>query len=171
MVAESLVASEDPDQLVDPIVVGGHVVVGDRPVVTEAVLRLALEIIWAEAQRDAAPMVGTAAEHSRPPPPKLRAGTDGVGLSLDLPATVARVELAERTEFGGGSPARRRVRRHEHRRVLRGVPFAARFEHDHARARVGERMGSHTATRARADDADVVYGPGLNAARGWRLLH
>jgi len=50
LVREALLAAEDPDEPVDLVVVRCDVVVGDRPVVAEAVPTLALEVVRPEAQ-------------------------------------------------------------------------------------------------------------------------
>ena len=68
IVRQALVAAEDADERVDPVVVRLHVLVGDRPVVAETVEALAPEVVGTEAQRDAAPVVRAAAEHPRPEP-------------------------------------------------------------------------------------------------------
>jgi hypothetical protein len=74
IVLEALVAAEDADQVVDAVVVGRDVLVADRPVVAQPVVRLPLEVTRAEAQRDAPPVVGAPAEHAPAPPVEARAG-------------------------------------------------------------------------------------------------
>src|SRR5207249_4918466 len=96
MIAQPLVASEQTDQTIDAVVVRLHVLVADRPIVAESIERLPLEVVGAEAQRDAAPVVRAAAEHAGAPPAELRAGRGGVRRAVGLPAAVTRVEFAER---------------------------------------------------------------------------
>src|ERR1043166_233237 len=60
-----LVAAEDADQAFELLVVGFDVVVADRPIIAEAVKGVGLEVARAEAQRDATPVVGGAADHPR----------------------------------------------------------------------------------------------------------
>ena len=158
LVAQSFVAAEEADEVIDAVVVRLDVVVADRPVVAEAVEALAPEVVGAEAQRDAAPVIRAAAEHAGAPPVELLAAAHGVRLAVDVPAADAGVELAERAAARGGAAPRRGPRGHEHLRVLRRVPLAARLEHDDVRAGLGEHVGGHAAARARADDADVVVG-------------
>src|SRR6266700_601425 len=76
--------------------------------------------------------------------------------AIALPAADAGVELAERALLRGCPAPRRLVRPGQHGRVLGVVPRPAGFEQDHARARQRQRIGGHTAARARADDAHVV---------------
>src|SRR5437762_4878095 len=114
LVRQILMAAEEADQPVDPIVVRCNLPIRDRPIVAESVPRLPLEIARAEAERDAPPVIGAAAEHPRPPPEKLRPWRDGVRLTFDLPAPVARVELSKWTSFRPRASARGRIRRQEH---------------------------------------------------------
>src|SRR5262245_50989136 len=99
MVAQPFVAAVQTDQLVAPIVVRLHVVIGDRPIVTQAVDALAPEVIGPESKRDAPPMIGASTEHAGAPPTELRPRSGGVRLTVDLPTAVTRVELAEWTSL------------------------------------------------------------------------
>src|SRR2546425_11996408 len=90
-----------PDQPVHAVVERRHVLVADRPVVAQAVAGLTLEVVRPEAQGNAAPVVGAAAHHPRPPPAEAGAGRRGVRLALDVPPADAGVELAERALLGG----------------------------------------------------------------------
>src|SRR5215831_18943569 len=101
-------------------------------------------------------MVRAAAEHSRAPPAELRARRARVGLAVDLPSAVARVELTERTPVDRRAAVRRRVVRDEHLRIFRREPAWARLEHDNARPGFRENVGGHAAPRPRTDDRDVV---------------
>src|SRR5205814_8732986 len=96
LVGEVFLAAEDPDQPIDLVVVGRDVLVGDRPIVAEAVSALALEIVRPEAQGNAAPMVGPAAHHAGPPPVEFGARRPGVWLAGDVPAADTSVELPDR---------------------------------------------------------------------------
>src|SRR5205814_8903944 len=109
LVGEVLLTAEDPDQPVEAVVVRCHVVVGNRPIVAEAVPALALEVVRPEAQGNAAPMIGPAADHAGPPPAELGARCPDVGLAGNLPSADAGVELAERALGGGSATARRLV--------------------------------------------------------------
>src|SRR5438270_13748107 len=97
VVAEPFVASVQPDESVDPIVIRLHVFVADRPVVAESVDGLASEVVGPEAEGDSAPVVRPAPEHPGAPPIELRAWRARVRFTVDLPPAVARVELAEGT--------------------------------------------------------------------------
>src|SRR5690606_16729755 len=153
------VGAEDADQVIDLVVERLEVVVADRPVLAEAVAALALEVPGAEAQRDAAPVIGPAADHPGTPPVEAGARCGGVGLPLDVPAADAGVVFTEwalrrRTAAPVGLP-----RPGEHRGVGGVVPRTAGLEDAHVGAGLGEFIGSHTAAGARADDHDVVGVP------------
>src|SRR5207237_7782188 len=63
LVGEGLLAAEDAGQPVGLVIVGRDVLVGDGPDVAQAVAALAREIVWSEAERDPAPVVGTTSDH------------------------------------------------------------------------------------------------------------
>ena len=137
------------------VVVRLDVVVGDRPVVAEAVDALAAEVVGAEAQRDAAPVVRAAAEHAAAEPAP-RAVADRVGLALDVPAAEAAVVVAERLLVAAPAARRRVVVPREHRAVLGRVPHRPALEHHDVGAGLGQHLGGGAAAGARSDDADVV---------------
>src|ERR1700730_3779081 len=119
-----------------------------------------LEIVWAIAQRDAPPVIGTTAQHARPPPIEaaciLFAGTH-IGFTRHLPAAIHRrvVEakwLVRRT----GSPKRRHIRRAEHGRLGFGGVFAAGFEHQDFRTVHAEGISRLATGGAGGDPDDVV---------------
>ena len=95
LVRQVLLRAEDADQPIDLVVVRLQIVVGDRPVVAQAVERAAPEIVRPEPQRDASPVVRAAADHPRPEPLPGVAGRVRVGLPLERPASERGVELAE----------------------------------------------------------------------------
>ena len=182
LVRDAFHRSEDPDEAIELVVVRLDLVVGDRPVVADAVEAAALEVVRAPAQRDAPPVVGAAAEHPPAKPVERGAPRLRVGLALDVPAADAAVELAERLGRRGGAAARRIVRPRRHLRVLGGVPHPAGLEHDDVGAGLAQHLGGHAAAGAGADDADVVgfgltddlHGTSLspNLSRFWgKVLH
>ena len=156
LVRQAFHRAEDADQAIELVVVRLDVVVGDRPVVAEAVEAAALEVVRAHAQRNAPPVVGAAAEHPAAKPVELRARRLRVRLALDVPAADAAVELAERLVRRRGAAPRRVVRPRRHLRVLRRRPTSAGFEHHDVGARLAQHLGGHAAAGAGADDADVV---------------
>src|SRR5882762_9095929 len=97
MVRQIVVVAEDPDQLVDAIVVWSEVRVADRPIVTKPIATLRLEILGAESKGDASPVIGAATDHSSPPP--LEVGALGVGerLALEVPSADAGIEFTNGT--------------------------------------------------------------------------
>ena len=166
IVRQPFLAAEDTDERVHSIVEGLHVLVGDRPVVAEPIEALPAEIIGTEAQRDASPVIGAAAEHPRPEPVERAARTVGIGLALERPAAKRRIELSELLFLGRRATARRVVRPLEHVRLARRVPHRPGLEHDDIGARLGEHLGGHPAAGAGADDADVVKRTAANDLHG-----
>ena len=156
MIAQALDAPEQADEVVDAIVVGRDIVIADRPVVAQSIARLPSEIIGAESEGDASPVVRASAEHARAPPRELVARRDDVRLAGDVPAADASVEFAERFRLRGLAAPRRRVRGHQHLRIACGVPRAPRLEERDLRAGVREHVRRHPAAGSRADDADIV---------------
>ena len=142
------VCTEDPDEPVDLVVVRFDVVVGDRPVVAEAVKSFPLKVVRTEPQRDAAPVVRPPAQHSRPEPVERVSGCRRVRLALDRPAAQRAVELAELPFRDGRASTRRIVRPFEHRRIGRRVPHGTRFEHDDVGAGLSQHHGGHAAASA-----------------------
>ena len=105
--AKAFVRAGDADEFFGFVVPGRHFVVGDGPVEAEAVELLRLEIVIGETQRDAAVVIGAAAEDARAEPAEFFARGDGVGFAGDIPiavgsAPVAPLLLAE-VGFGVGA--------------------------------------------------------------------
>ena len=156
LVFQPLARAEQPDHLVELVVVGLDVVVGEGPVVAQPVAAAPLEVPGTEAQRDAAPVVRASSEHARPPPEELLALGHRVGLALQVPAAEATVELPERLQAGAGAPPRGGVGPGEHRAVLGRVPHRPCLQERHPRAALGEHLGRHAPAGPRAHHADVV---------------
>jgi hypothetical protein len=156
IVRACLEAAEDADQAVHPVIVRLEVVVADRPVGAQAVETVPAKVVRPETERDAAPMVGAAAQHPGAPPVELGSRRPGVGFTFDLPPADAGVELAEGPLPDRGAASRRLVRPAEHRPVGRVVPRRPRLEQHDVRPGLGEDICRHAAAGPRADDADVV---------------
>ena len=150
------VRAEDADQLVDLVVVRLDVIVGDRPVVAEAIEALAAEVIRAESQRDAPPVIGPPAEHARAEPVELAARRRRVRLTLERPAAEGAVEFAEMPLGRRRAAAGRVVAPRVHEGVGGRVPHRPRFEHDDVGAGLGQDHGGHAAAGTGPDHADVV---------------
>ena len=129
IVGQPFIRSEQADVAIDAVVVRLEVVVADRPVVAEAVEALAPEVVRPEAQRDAAPVIGAAAEHARAEPVEAIAGRGGVGLAFERPAAPAGVELAELALGNRQASPRRLIRPRHHLRIAARVEHHAGFEH------------------------------------------
>src|SRR5690606_21629044 len=125
VVLQPLVAAEDANQVVDVVVVRLEVVVGDGPVVAESVAGLSLEIVGAETERDASPVIGPAPHHPGAPPVEAGAGGGGERLALDVPAADAGVVLAEWALRRGAAAPVGLPRPGEHRGVGGVVPRPA----------------------------------------------
>ena len=89
------------------------------------------------------------------------------GSPVDLPATDAGVELAERPRRRGRARAAAWRTAIQHRASSRR-PMPARLEHHDSGAGLCQRVGRHAAAGARADDADVVRG-GLSSCQHSRV--
>ena len=155
LVLEALVGAEEPHQALEPVVVGGDVVVGDRPVVPVAVAAAPLEVPGAEPQRDAAPVVRPATEHAPAKPAELLALLHRVGLAGNVPASVAGVELPEGPGPVPATPPRRVVVPGEHVAVLLHVPLRPGLEEHDLGPGLGEDLRRHPPAGPRADDAHV----------------
>ena len=159
-VLESFGGAVHADEPLDFVVVRRHVLVGDGPVDPQAVAAVRLEIVGPVAQRDAAPVVGAAAEHARAPPGeaavRIVRGLH-VRFAGDRPAAIDRgVVESERLFRRRGAAQRRLIRRLKHRGFLFGHVVAPRFQHEHLDAFHAQGIGGLSARGARADDDDVV---------------
>ena len=91
------------------------------------------EIDGSEAQRDAAPVIGAAADDARAEPLEIGAGRGGVGLAVNVPGAVGREEFAE--IFGLAwppTPTPRCGSSYGHVNILKsfsGLTLRAGFEH------------------------------------------
>ena len=102
-------------------------------------------------------MVGAAPEHPSAPPFEVRSGSVGVRLARDFPAALqGGVEVPERFFLRSRGAMRSVVGPLEHGRLLGAVVPVARFEHADLRAGEGQNVGGDSASRAGADDHDVV---------------
>src|ERR1700730_6355488 len=95
IIFQSFVASEDPDQLIDLVVIRFYVFVTNWPVVSQSVYTFPFEISWSEPKRDPSPVIGTSAHHSGAPPIPLGIVFMSIRFSIDIPATVAGIKITE----------------------------------------------------------------------------
>ena len=140
--------AENADQSIELVVVRFQIVVADRPVVAKPIDAAPPEIIGAKSERNAAPVVGPAAEHPRPEPVERRARRLRVRLAFQFPAADAAVEFAKRLLGRGRAAPGRVVRPGRHLRLLFDVPHRAGLEHHHVGARFAQDLGRHPAARA-----------------------
>src|SRR4030095_6692084 len=99
----SFICTKHPNHFVNAIIKRFDVLVPDRPIFTQTVNASAFEIIWSETKRNASPVIGSSAQHSCTPPIPFGTILCSVWFAIQLPATVAGVEVAERTETGAGA--------------------------------------------------------------------
>src|SRR3989441_6173710 len=92
-IRQALFGPEDPDKHVELVEVRLQIVIADRPVVAQSVDAAVPEIVRTEAQRDAPPMIGAAAEHARAEPVERGTRRHRVGFAIDVPPADAAVEL------------------------------------------------------------------------------
>src|SRR5690606_36080061 len=135
-----------------PVVPGCDLVVVERPVGAKSVAAFPLEVVCAEAQRIAAPVVGAASQHARVPPQELAAFGGGVGLARHLPTAVdGGVVEAEVLVRRGGAHPRCVGIAPEHRCFRDRIVIAAGLEHEHLVAVPGQLVCRHRAAGARPD--------------------
>src|SRR5690606_32949700 len=156
-VVQAGIGAADADQGFGPVVPGGDLVVLERPVRAEAIAAFSLEIMRAETQRIAAPVVGASAQHARPPPQELAAFGGGVWLVRHLPAAAHGGIVETEVLVRRGSAHQWRVDvAPEHRRFRPRVVMAAGFQHQHLVALAGQFVSGHGAASAGADDQHVM---------------
>src|SRR5271169_596232 len=113
--------AEDADVAYYLVVEGRKILVGDGPVLAQAIARFGFEIDRSEPQSNAAPVIGTSADDARAEPLKIGARSRGVRFAGNFPRTVGSKEFPE---IGRGSSAnadatmRKIVGPHEHFEVL-----------------------------------------------------
>ena len=182
-VGQVLLHPGDAEVEVHLVVVGGHVGVGDRPVLAVAVVGLALEVVVREAEGEAAPDGGLAAEQARADPrvarpgvrvvllvhhdvlavvgssPALHVGVHlGVGRVLRVGRLADRVLVeADGVAIGRHAPPPRVVVGPLHRfQLALDVELLARLQQQHLEAARGEGVGGHAPGGPRAHDHRVV---------------
>ena len=179
---QALLRARAAEQDVHLVVVGLHVLVGDRPVHVEAVAARGPELQRPVAQRAPAPEVRPAPEHPRAHPGVGRArgrvlllvhhpvageGVAGVrGDLLVLREAPGRRRTDDREVYsatsmarspGGRRPRAQRGVRPLHRPVLLAlVDHPPRLQHQHLEAGGRELEGGHASRGAAADDDHVV---------------
>ena len=161
-ILEAFVRTVDADEHLDLIVIRGDVFVAERPVKTEAIPGIGLEVVRSVAERDTSPVVGTSAEHAGAPPVETLLGVGrslGIRLAGDFPTTIdRRVVEAERLLARAHAEQGRVGLGLEHRGLGDRVVIATGLEHEDLHAVHGERVGGLTAARAGTDDDHVIVG-------------
>ena len=156
-ILQPLIGPVDADEGLRAIVPGREVLIRHGPVEPQPVPAPGLEVVGAHAEGDPAPVVRPSPEHPGAPPHEVDPLGARVGLAGNAPAAVdRRVVEAERFVGGSRGPERRVGGELEHRRLGYGVVVPPRLEKEHADAVTGEHVGGHPASRAGADDDDVV---------------
>ena len=152
--------AEDSDVGLDLIVVRRDFFVGDRPVVAHAVVGANLEIYRSEAQGDASPVIGAAANDARAEPAELRSGSGVVGLAFDFPRAVGRKEFVSDTLADTASDASAAMGQFVGPDVLLvivlGIHGRAGLQQCDTQAAFSQHFGGSASGSARTDDADVI---------------
>ncbi len=155
-ILETFGRAVNADQFLGLVVIGREIIVSDRPVESLSVAAVRLEVVRPHAQRNAAPMVGSAAQSAGPEPPPIAARCAGVRLAAQVPAAVAGIKITVRLVGSGCAPVRSLVGPHHHFRVLGGIEPRPGLEHQALGAGLGEHIGGHASTGARADNHRIV---------------
>ncbi len=156
-ILDAFLGSEDADQFFGFVVVGRQLFVGDGPIEALAIAAVGLEIVRPHAQRDAAVMVGAAAQHARAPPHKVGTCRIGVGLARHLPTAQQRgVEIAERLLLSARRAMRRVVGPLKHLGLLGSVVPSAGFQHADLGAGQRQDVRGNAAARPGTDHHYVV---------------
>ena len=162
--AQAFATADHADKGLCLVVVRGNVVVGDRPVPSQPVAVIRLEVVIREPERHPPIVVRPAAYDSRAEPPEVvRVLRDRIRLAVQLPSAARRREESERlapAEVAGAAflgAAMVVVVRPLVLLVLPvGVEHRARFEQRHTNAETSEHVCHGRAAGARSDDDDVV---------------
>ena len=162
------------------VVIGRHLVVGHRPVRTQAVKRIRLEIVIGEAQRDSPVVIGAATHDARPPPFELRTLRHGVRLAVERPISRGRRKVSKpprrfseiRLGMRPGPAMVHLVRPHMLLEIFHGIQHRPRFKQRDVDAEIGEHFCHRPAARARPNHHHVVHlGTTLNLEHDFRLYH
>src|SRR6266852_3984144 len=151
--------SEHADVGIHFVVIRREILVSDGPIVAETIARGGFEIDGSEAQRDAAPVIGAAADDAGTKPLEIRAGSGGVGLAFDLPRAIRREKFTEvfaRLAADAGAAVRQIVRPQEHLEILVRSDVRPGFEEHAVQAALGENLRGHASARTGADNANVI---------------
>lgn len=148
----TVVVAADADHLLDALVIGRELVVGERPIDVDAVEAVFAEVGGRVAEDDGVPVNGAASEDTD------AVDADVVGLLVaDGVFEVGGIEelllfAAKAAELHVGGPAVGAE--------AAGFDFGSGFEEDDFRAAFAEFLGDDSACGAGPDDADVVEGSG-----------
>src|SRR5712692_387952 len=151
--------SENADVGFHFVVIRREILVGDGPIVAEAIARAGFEVNGGKPQRDAPPVVGAPSDDAGAKPLKIGAGRGSVRLAVDGPRAVGGQKLAEiiaRVTSDSRAAVRKFVRPRQHLEIFCGIYVRASFQQDAVEAALGENLCGHAAARAGANDADVV---------------
>ena len=156
-VLQVILTAVHADQQLRLVVVRRHRVVRHRPIGTEPVARLGLEVVRPHAQRDAAPVVGASAQHARTPPAELAAWRGGERLARHPPAAVDRGVVEAEGLVRIAAAAQGRVfRRLEHRCFGDRVVVTPCLEQQHLEPLHRQLIGGHATTGTGTDHDDIV---------------
>src|SRR5664279_817792 len=99
IIEQSFIGSEYAQHTVNLVVIGLHILISDRPVISQSVEAFSFKIKGAKTQRNPSPVIGSSAEHTCPPPFPLCIPYMSVRFSVNFPAPVTAVEITEWPEL------------------------------------------------------------------------
>ena len=173
-VLEPVACAIDADQHFDPVVVRREFLVGNRPVESQPVTALRLEVVGAVPKRVAAPVICPPAQHAGTPPvesPRIVVSGVDVGFARNLPSAVDRCVVEPEWLVSRRRAAERRLAGAvKHRSLGLRYVLAPRLEHQNTGAFHRERIGSLPACRARSDDDHVVLAEGVGGDERHRRI-
>lgn len=161
--ADALLRAGHADEAFGLVVVGRDLIVGDGPISAETVGGVGLEVVIRKTERNAAVVIGAAADDAGTEPLEFIAVRYRVGLAFDVPVSIGRAEIAplltSEIVFGVGTGAAvvHLVGQDVLLEILGGIEHGARFEKGDADAEIGEYFDGSAAAGAGADYYDVEY--------------
>ena len=160
-ILQSLVRSINSDELLDLGVVRFQVLVGNRPIKSQPIPRIRLEIVGSVPQRNPPPVIGPPPHHPGPPPHELFFGLItrlGIGFVRHLPPPINGGVEEPKILIRCRNPAERSVFSGlKHRGLFLHVIRSSRLQHETFDSSKGERIGHLAASGTGTDDNDIVF--------------
>ncbi len=161
--ADSFLRSGHADEALGLVVIRSDLFVGNRPVRTDPVARIRLQVVIGVAQRNAPVVIRPPAHNARPEPVEFRSFGHRVRLAIQLPSARVRRKESERPAASEITCAS--VSRASMRIIVRplmffeislGMEHRSGFEERHADTEIRQDLGNRAASRSGSDDDNVV---------------